>query len=345
MSELVAEVIDRQSHAAVRTGRRPSMSLPVDVLMTVRALAALIDKPPDALPMMKPGRPPIITPTTPPRPNACHCAGLGAPGPSVDDLGHSARGLNPAARTRLSCSMIWFVTTLAVLDRPLYAVTEAARLLELPAATLRNWLDGFTVRGVDYPAVIRLERTGSPEVTWAEFVEAGYLREYRVQRVSLQKLRRFIDLARRNWDVPYPLAHFKPLVDRPPHELLVLLKSLQDEAELPDELQPVHLLDPATGQLVFRAPFLEFLDKVSFSKPEGIATSIHPLGERFPVVIDPDMSFGIPQVHGIRTETVAEAIATGEAEDDVATAYGLTIDDVHAAIQWELRLRPRKAAA
>jgi uncharacterized protein (DUF433 family) len=214
----------------------------------------------------------------------------------------------------------------------------------LPAATLRNWLDGFTVRGVDYPAVIRLERTGSPEVTWAEFVEAGYLREYRVEKVSLQKLRRFIDLARRDWGVPYPLAHFKPLVDRTPHELRVLLKSLQDEAELPDELQPVHLLDPATGQLVFGAAFQAFLAKVKFST-EGIATSLHPLGESVPVVIDPDLSFGIPQVHGIRTETVAEAIATGETDEEVAETYGLTIADVHAAIRWELKLRPRDKAA
>lgn len=242
--------------------------------------------------------------------------------------------------------MICTVTSVALLDRPLYAVTEAARLLELPPATLRRWLEGFRVRAVDYPAVIRIERTGSSDVTWAEFVEAGYLREYRVQRaVSLQKLRRFIDLARGSWGVPYPLAHFKPLVDGTRNDLLVLLKHLQDEAELDDELQLVRLVDPETGQLVFCPPFQAFLDKVTFSEPEGIATSIHPLGESLPVVIDPDVSFGIPQVRGIRTETVAEAIATGEAEEQVAATYGLTLGDVQAAIQWELRLRPRAQAA
>ena len=243
--------------------------------------------------------------------------------------------------------MIWAMTDLTVLDRPLYAVTEAARLLEIPAATLRRWLEGFYVRGVAYPPVIRIKRTGSSDVTWAEFVEAGHLREYRqVRAVSLQKLRRFIDLAREAWGVPYPLAHFKPVVDsNGRQDLLVLLKHLQDEADLDDDVQVVRLVDPYTGQLAFRQPFQAFLDKVTFSEPDGIATSMHPLGEDVPVVIDPELAFGIPQIRGIRTETVAEAIATGESEEGVADTFSLELEEVRAAIRWELKLRPRVEAA
>jgi len=221
----------------------------------------------------------------------------------------------------------------------MYALSEAARLLELPPATLRRWLEGFTVRGVPYQAVIRLSDRNSSDVTWAEFIEAGYLREYRVKgTVSLQRLRRFIDLARESWGVPYPLAHFKPLVGER-RDLLIRLKQLQDEAQLDDDLQPVRLVDPETGQLAFSAGFKEFLNKVQFS--DGVATSMHPLGSSIPVVIHPDVAFGVPQVHGIRTETIAEAIATGEDHESVAATYGLSIPDVRAAIQWELQLRPR----
>ncbi len=235
------------------------------------------------------------------------------------------------------------VTTLTVLDRRMYAISEASRLLEVPPATLRRWLEGFSVRGVAYPAVIRPTATGSPEVTWAEFVEAGYLREYRtIKRVSLQKLRRFIDLARDAWGVPYPLAHFKPLVDLGDRELLVLLKRLQDEAGLDEELQPV--VEPKTGQLRMGGPFQRFLHKVTFDEG-GVASSIRPLGESTPVVIDPEVSFGIPQIRGVRTETVAEALATGESEEDVADTFRLSLSDVRAAIQWELRLRRRTDAA
>ena len=150
------------------------------------------------------------------------------------------------------------------------------------------------MRGVAYQAVIRVNDRDSSDVTWAEFVEAGYLREYRIKgTVSLQRLRKFIDLARESWGVPYPLAHFKPLVGER-RDLLIRLKELQDEAQLDDDLQLVRLVDPETGQLAFSAAFMEFLSKVQFS--DGVATSMHPLGASVPVVIHPDVAFGCGEV-------------------------------------------------
>ena len=66
---------------------------------------------------------------------------------------------------------------IAVLDQALYSIGEAARLLEIVPSRLRRWLEGARVRGVSYPPVIRRRPTGSGDVTWAEFVEAGLLRE------------------------------------------------------------------------------------------------------------------------------------------------------------------------
>ena len=40
-----------------------------------------------------------------------------------------------------------------------------------------------------YAPVIRPEPTGDDLVTWGEFVELGYLREYRRKGVPLQRLR------------------------------------------------------------------------------------------------------------------------------------------------------------
>lgn len=53
--------------------------------------------------------------------------------------------------------------------------------------------------------VIRLQPRGDRAVTWAEFVEAGLLREYRrTHRVPMAELRTFIDLLREELGVPYP---------------------------------------------------------------------------------------------------------------------------------------------
>jgi hypothetical protein len=66
---------------------------------------------------------------------------------------------------------------------------------------------------------------------WAEFIEAGFLREYRLaKRVSLQRLRPFLERARTELHVPYPRAHFKPFVSN---------------RELVYELQVESSLDPA----------------------------------------------------------------------------------------------------
>ena len=55
--------------------------------------------------------------------------------------------------------------------------------------------------------MIRVEPTGSRNVTWAEFVEAGLLRSYRREHdVPLKELRDFIDRLREEFQVPYPLA-------------------------------------------------------------------------------------------------------------------------------------------
>jgi uncharacterized protein (DUF433 family) len=218
---------------------------------------------------------------------------------------------------------------------------EAARLLEVGPSKLRRWLDGATISGVTYPPVIRLQSTGSSEVSWGEFVEAGLLREYRVRGVTLQRLRPFIDRMRTEYEVQYPLAHFKPMVDRPTKQLMVELKQLQDAVGLEADLS---LVRPVSGQLVWAEAMKAFLDKVEFD-PSGVGPRFRPLGRAEPVVIDPEVAFGIPQIRGVRTEIIAEAIAAGESQDQVVANYGITVQELMAAVRWELKIRPRAQAA
>ena len=100
-----------------------------------------------------------------------------------------------------------------VLDREMYTEAGAARLLRVAPGTLHYWLEGGTRGKKTYKPVIREEATGSRTVTWAEFVEAGLLRQYRRKHnVPMLELRGFIDRLRERLDVPYPLAHGRPYV-------------------------------------------------------------------------------------------------------------------------------------
>lgn len=214
------------------------------------------------------------------------------------------------------------------LTRDTYSVAEAARLLRVSSATLRRWLEGHE----RYQPVIRPEPTGSGDVTWGEFVEARFLREYRKRR-SLQRLRPVIARLREEFDVLYPLATCQPFVG-PGLELT--LRTQQAE-KLPDDLAIVYEI--VSGQLVLTHVASQFMERVQFAEENPRwALRILPQGEDSPVVIDPEYSFGSPTVRGIRTEAIAELVDAGEPVEAVADDFSLSAADVKAAVTFEWQL-------
>lgn len=235
------------------------------------------------------------------------------------------------------------VGDLTVLERELYSVTEAAKLLTTPTrkvhpTTLRRWLEGTTRKGIEYPPVLRPEPTGSDSVMWAEFVEAGLLAQFR-KSVSLQRLRPLIEALREEFDVPYPLAHFKPMIDPRSKEVIL---NLQQQVETPEELWLVLQSRAAQGRvegyqsLIWSPPVVAHLETVELDE-RGSTARMHPLGKNSPVVIDPSRSFGIPTIGGIRTEAIAELVWAGEPVTEVATDFNLTVNEIGEALRWESR--------
>jgi uncharacterized protein (DUF433 family) len=218
-----------------------------------------------------------------------------------------------------------------VLDLPLYSVTEAGRLLGVLPATLKRWLEGYEARGAKHLSIIRPEPTGEDSVTWGEFVEAGFLHEYRT-RLPLQRIRPLVDAMRQEFDVRYPLAHFQPLVDPKKQETLFELQSV---TRTPEALYLVRWRDQ---QLMWAEPLKKFFEKVEFD-PYAVARRVFPLGRHVPVSIDPEKSFGVPQVRGVRTEAIVELIDAGESRESVARMWGLDEEEVEAAQTWERHLK------
>jgi uncharacterized protein (DUF433 family) len=225
-----------------------------------------------------------------------------------------------------------------LLDRPVYGMSQAARLLGLRTDGLRRWIDGYERKGKVYAPVIRERSTGAETVTWGEFVEAGYLREYRAKQVSLQYLRPVIGLLRERLGVQYPLATLKPYTSG---------------RELALEVQQIVGLDPELniviigrdGTLRLTDPAAAFVEKVDFAGGD-IAERLFPLGRDVPIVLDPARSFGEPTVPGgVRTEVLAELVDAGEDPDRVAEIYALPVSDVHHAVAYEHRSDDEPSAA
>ncbi|OLB78963.1 MAG: hypothetical protein AUI14_11560, partial [Actinobacteria bacterium 13_2_20CM_2_71_6] len=175
--------------------------------------------------------------------------------------------------------------------------------------------------------VIRIEPRSARSVTWAEFVEAGLLREYRREhRVPMPELRAFIDLLRRDFGVPYPLA------DRRPY---VVGRQLVLDAQSAAGLDPEFWLVAAvSGQLLLTPPSAAFVERVTWEGDVAAGWRPDPNPES-PVRILPGVRFGRPSIRGISTEAIWEQVDVGEDVAEVADLYGLEVGDVRWALAYE----------
>jgi uncharacterized protein (DUF433 family) len=217
---------------------------------------------------------------------------------------------------------------ISILQRPVYGIAEAAGLLGLRPDRVRAWVDGYERQGVRYAPVIRAEPTGDEVLTWGEFVELGYLREYRRNRVPLQRLRPVIDELRREFRTPYPLATARPYVyDKE------LVLDLQERNDLPPSIAIVI----STGQTIALATGAQrFFRKVEFDPPDdGDVHRLRPAGATSPVVIDPLVRFGRPAVNGVSTERLWELHDAGETVREIAAGYDITEELTRAAVAYE----------
>jgi uncharacterized protein (DUF433 family) len=218
-----------------------------------------------------------------------------------------------------------------VLEREVFSEAEAARLLRVAQSTLHYWLEGGERRGKDYKPVLRTEPRGARAVTWAEFVEAGLLREYRrTHRVPMVELRAFIDLLRQEFGVPYPLADRRPYVAG---------KKLVLTAQTAAGLEPEYCLVAAVGnQLLLTPPSAAFVMRVTWDG--DVAAGWRPDSDpQSPVRIAPDVRFGRPAIKGIATETIWEQDEAGveveEIAEEIAEVYQLEVADVRWALAYE----------
>lgn len=221
--------------------------------------------------------------------------------------------------------------TVSVLEREMFLEPEAARLLRLPPSTLHYWLEGGERRGKTYKPIVRKEPRGDRVVTWAEFIEAGLLRQYRRElNVPMAELRYFIDLLRERTGIPYPLAHHRPFVaDRQ------LVLDAQDEAGLDPDFC---LVAVAREQLILTPASEGFVRRVDWT--DDLAAAWRPADEPdSPVRMNPDLRFGRPAVKGISTEVLWEQTEAGESTEEVADAYDLSVGEVRWAIAYESAAR------
>lgn len=233
--------------------------------------------------------------------------------------------------------------SMALLDRPLYHIRDAAELLDVPASTLRYWLQGLTRGDKIYLPVLRQERNDDSYVTWGEFIEASLLEQLRRRGVKLDQIRQFARGVRLALGWKYPLARHDVLVG----EDRELVYEAQRLADLPDRAQLlVAGPDYGKGQpLLAGEPLEAFLEPIDFDDEVHIPVAWRPDPDIPAVSCSPLRRFGAPQVGGVPTEALWELHAAGETVDGIATDFQLSEDLVRDAILFEKRRRAADEAA
>ena len=215
----------------------------------------------------------------------------------------------------------------SLLDRPTYLYAEVDRLVGLRSGTARRWINGYERGGRSYEPILRVRGQDTEWASWGEFVETRMLAEYREQNVPTARLRAAVERLRDTFRVNYPLAHLRPYLAAENNELAISAGKLhQDE----DGLVVVR-----TGQLILQSGrnLFETATLAADADGEKFATEV-PLDPDFPgIKVHPDRLSGQPTFEGrrIAIATIASLVVAGEAREDIAADFKLSLAQVRAA--------------
>lgn len=180
---------------------------------------------------------------------------------------------------------------------------------------------------------------GAVTLSFVNLTEVLALAGFRQLGVSMQKVRRALEYAKKEMRVDHPLAS---------------QRILSDGVELFWEYQERHLNEAVLvnivrgGQRVFPEAVMRYLREIEWGK-DTFASRWWPGAPKAgagKVVVDPRRAFGSPVIAGtgIRTEDVFLRFSAGEPLSDLAEDYGLTLDQAEAAIRAEAQFLEPLAA-
>lgn len=234
-----------------------------------------------------------------------------------------------------------------LLDRPTYGFSQIDGILGIKPGTAARWIDGYDRHGKHYEPVIREATVGNDVATWGEFVEARMLSEYRNAGVKIIRMRPALEVLREELGTRYPLASAKVWLGTDGRDLVL---RVQEQVNLDSELAIVlvrtkhEMLPGGLTPIKWSGRAQSFRDSLEWSDDpieRAVPERVLPQPGNKGVVIDPLRGFGDPVVRGrnVPTSVIAELVRAGDTPDMIADLYELTLDEVNAAIRYELFLR------
>ncbi len=209
------------------------------------------------------------------------------------------------------------------LNTPAYAVSEAARYARTTVQTISNWQD----RGHNKRGAISDRARGSG-LSYLQLIELGVVAAMRKSGVRLDRIKDARSYLAEEIGSEFPFAEYRFKTDG--RHLFV------DYDRIAGSKNSQKLVVVSEGgQLAWNQILSELLREFEYDSELNKVSAWRVAGYDSPVLIDPRVCFGAPQVGGIATWTLRERWASGENLEDIADDYDLEPQFVRSALRFE----------
>lgn len=212
-------------------------------------------------------------------------------------------------------------------------MSEAAFFLRVPESTFDAWVRGYVrrppgkreVRGGWLVTSIDGAR-GWPRIPFIGLAEGHVLAAFRRAGVSLQHIRRALDILRRETGNEHVLASRRLHTHGP----VILYDSVATDQGVAEALTEV-----VSGQRVFRDVIRRSLERITYDDAGWARCLLLPISESPIVLADPHRAFGKPLfAHGgARVKDVLDRWRAGDPLAEVAHDFGVPLEDVEDVLR------------
>jgi uncharacterized protein (DUF433 family) len=203
-------------------------------------------------------------------------------------------------------------------------VKEAAAIAGVTSRTVSAWHYGYKVSEFKRSkSVFATEREKGRPLSYLELVEVAFVAKFRDMGMPLKDIRTANDYLSKLWSVEYPFGQLK-------------LKTEGRNILASFDTTERYLHAASKGGTMLWDEHVDARIR-EFTYEFDLAIRWHPRGQSVPVIVDPRLSFGSPILErsGIATWIIRERHDAGEEHDEIADDFGITIADVHMALEFE----------
>lgn len=206
---------------------------------------------------------------------------------------------------------------------PAYRVADAARYAGTSSQTVNNWQK----LRADGTGAIGHRETGEA-LSYIQLVELGVVAAMRKEKVPLRAIRDARKYLAQKFGSKFPFAEYRFKTDGK--------QLMMDSETLDPSVSGKLIVVSENGQYAWKEILVRLLRQFDYSDDEkGIVVRWRVAGDQSPIIIDPRVCFGDPNVNGIPTWTIRQRWKSGESAKEMAEDFDLDLTTVSQALRFE----------